>query len=87
MERIKCLGKYEKSILVLMLIMVLVFTVIYPTITAKEGFYYKDAILLPAQENGNTVYSGQIKGKQAVFTVTADKTVTFQYADVLYGET
>ena len=42
-------------------------------------------ILRPRDENGSTVYSGVIQGEQAVFTVTADKTVTFTYGDKIYG--
>ena len=33
----------------------------------------------------NTVYSGKIQGEAASFTVTQDKTVTFQYGDFTYG--
>lgn len=68
-----------------MLAMVLVFTILYPITIAREGFEYKHAILIPSQENGNTVYSGKIQGNQASFTVYADKTVEFQYDDRFYG--
>lgn len=46
---------------------------------------YRNTILVPSQENGNTVYSGEIKGEQACFTVYADKTVEFQHGDKTYG--
>ncbi len=85
MERIKSLGWYQKGILLLMAAMALVFTVLYPMTIAREGFAYKNAILSPKQENGNTVYSGKIKGKQASFTVSPDKRVEFQYGDQIYG--
>jgi len=65
--------------------MVLVFTVVYPLTIAREGFAYKNAILIPIEENGSTVYSGKIQGKQTSFTVFADKTVEFQYGDKTYG--
>ena len=68
-----------------MAIMVLLFAAIYSRSISKEGFYYKDAILVPQQDNGTTIYSGKLKGKQAVFTVSEDKTVTFQHGDELYG--
>ena len=35
--------------------------------------------------DGNTVYSGELMGKQAAFTVYTDKTVVFQYDDKIYG--
>lgn len=85
MERIKNLNLYQKSILILMLVMALVFAVLYPVTIARVGYEYKKAILVPSLENGNTVYSGKLKGKQACFTVTEDKTVLFQHGDKSYG--
>lgn len=85
MERVKCLNRYQKGILIFMVAMVLTFTVVYPITIAREGFAYKNTILIPDYENGITVYSGKIQGEQAVFTVLADKTVKFQYGDKTYG--
>lgn len=85
MERIKCLGRYQKGVLLLMAAMVLVFTVVYPVTIVRGGFAYGNAILVPVQGNGNTVYSGKIQGTQASFTVYTDKTVEFQYGDKIYG--
>lgn len=85
MKRVKCLGRYPKGVLLLMIVMVLVFTILYPITIAREGFEYKNAILIPHQENGNTIYSGKIQGKQASFAVYADKTVEFQYNGRIYG--
>lgn len=85
MERIKRLDKYQKGVLLVITIMVLVFTAAYFIVSSKKGFKYKDAILIPKQENGNTIYSGKIEGKQASFTVYADKTTEFRYGDKTYG--
>ena len=85
MERIRSLGRYQKRILLFMIAMVLLFTVLYPMTIAKKGFAYENVILIPNQENGNTVYSGKIQGKPAIFTVYADKTVVFRYGDKSYG--
>ncbi len=85
MERIKNLNLYQKSLLILMLVMALIFSVLYPVTIARVGYEYKDAILVPSQENGSTVYSGKLKGKQACFTVTEDNTVLFQYGEKAYG--
>lgn len=65
MERIKCLNYYQKCLLFLMAIMILVFTVLYPVTISRVGFEYKGTVLVPSQENGDTVYSGKIQGKQA----------------------
>lgn len=85
MGKIESLNRYQKVILLLITIMVLVFTVIYPITIAREGFAYKDAILVPHQENNIVVYSGKLQGKPTSFTVFADKTVEFQYGDQIYG--
>ncbi|MGI6691449.1 MAG: hypothetical protein ACOX63_11535 [Christensenellales bacterium] len=85
MKRIKSLGQYQKGVLLVVTVMVLVFSVIYPMVIARKGFAYKGAILVPAQENSNTIYSGNIQGQQARFTVDADKTVAFQYGEKTYG--
>ncbi len=85
MERFWALDRYQKTILCILVIMVLGFTVPYFTTVSRVGYEYEDAILVPAQQGGNTVYSGEIKGTPASFTVTADKTVTFQYGVKTYG--
>ena len=85
MEKFKRLGIYKKGVLLFMIVMVLVFTVVYSMTIKREGFEYKNVILIPTHENGNTIYSGKIKGEQARFIVSADKTVEFQYGDKIYG--
>lgn len=85
MKRIKSLNHYQKGILLFMIAMTLVFSVLYPMTILRVGFAYKDAILVPVQANGDTVYSGKIHGQQAHFTVSEDQTVLFQYGDQTYG--
>lgn len=84
-ERVKGLGRYQKVILLFVIVMVLVFAVLYSITVDRVGFAYKNSILVPSQENGNTIYSGKIQGKQAFFAVSANKTVTFQHGDKVYG--
>ena len=85
MERIKDLNRYQKGLLIFMIIMTLVFAVIYPRTISRVGYRYNDAILVPTQENGKTVYTGKIQGKKAQFIVSEDKSVVFQYGDKSYG--
>lgn len=85
MERIKKLNMYQKGVLILLAAMFVIFTAAYFIVSSKVGFRYNDAILQPRYENRITVYEGRIKGKDAVFTVTEDKTVTFSYGDKIYG--
>ncbi len=86
MRRLRSLNRYQKGILLLLAAMILVFTVLYPVTIAREGISYQGAILVPQpQADGATVYSGRLQGEPARFTVTADKTVTFQWGDKTYG--
>lgn len=54
MERIKRLNWYQKSILIFMLAMALVFAVVYHMTIARVGVLYQNAIFVPAEENGVT---------------------------------
>ncbi len=85
MERIKGLNRYQKGVLLFMIVMVIAFSAAYFVTTSRVGFAYRDTILVPSQENGNTVYSGELDGQPARFTVSADQTVTFQHGDKTYG--
>lgn len=85
LARVKVLGRYQKFLLLLMAVMILAFTVIYPIVTARSGFLYEGTILVPSEEDGCTVYSEKIYGTAATFTVSADKTVIFQYGNTVYG--
>ena len=85
MDRIKKLNRYQKSILLILVVMAVGFTAAYYVVSSREGFAYKNSILLPRNESGSTVYSGRIDGETATFTVTADKAVTYQYGDKVYG--
>lgn len=65
--------------------MSLIFAAIYLMTISRVGYRYNDAILVPAEENGNTIYSGKIKGVQAQFVVTNENVVVFHYGDRTYG--
>ena len=85
MERIKELGNYQKFLLILLALMVLGFGALYGITIARVGYDYADTILVPTQEGDTTVYSGEIRGTPAFFTVTENKTVTYRYGDKTYG--
>ena len=84
-ERVRALDRYQKAILCILTLMVLGFAVLYFTTVSRVGYAYQDALLVPTEEGGNTVYSGEIDGMPSSFTVTPDKTVTFQYGVTTYG--
>lgn len=85
MERFRQLGRYQKILLLLMAVMILAFTIVYPIVTSRVGFLYDDAVFVPTEAGGSTVYSGKIRGTAASFTVSAGKTVIFQYGGTVYG--
>lgn len=75
---------YQKAILIILAAISLIFTVLYPVAIANVGYRYNDTILVPMQENGNTLYSGKIQGTPACFTVS-EHAVEFQYGDKTFG--
>lgn len=85
MEKLKNLDRFQRIILILAAVLVLLFSVLYPLTIARKGFSYRGAILVPEQSGGDTIYSGIIGGEHASFTVYTDKTVEFRYRDKLYG--
>lgn len=85
MEKVKSLNRYQKGILILMAVMAIAFGAVYFMTISRVGFLYNDTILVPTLEDGNTVYTGKIRGQQAQFTVSADKTVVFRYGDKTFG--
>lgn len=54
MKRLKSLNRYQKCVLLLTAVMMLVFTVLYFVTTSRLGVRYMDAILTPSQNNGST---------------------------------
>ena len=85
MERGKCLGRYQKGVLLLRIIMILAFVVLYSITISRVGYAYKGGILVPKYEDGSTVYSGKIHGAEASFTIYDNKSIMFQYDDKTYG--
>lgn len=85
MGRIRRLNSYQKGVFIVMMIMALVFAIVYHDTISRVGYRYNDTILVPIEDNGNTVYSGRIQGKQAEFIVSNDNTVVFNHGDKTYG--
>lgn len=85
MERIRNLDRYQKGILIVLLVMLVVFAAVYYVTTSQVGYLYHEQILVPHDENGATTYSGKINGTEAVFTVSHNDTVTFRYGQKTYG--
>ena len=84
-EKFKALDRYQKGVMLAMAAMIIVFAALYAYTVGRVGYEYRDAILVPSEENGATVYSGRVHGRCAEFTVSADGTVEFRRGDTLYG--
>ena len=84
MQRIRALTLYQKIVLLILLMMALLFTILYPVTISREGLLYEDTILLPEATETGMVYSGRIDGEAASFTVSEGE-VTFQHGDKFYG--
>ena len=85
MNRIQSLNRFQKAVLAVTAVMMLLFTAIYLMVASRKGFLYQNALLIPQQADGRTFYIGKIHGEPTCFVVEADKTVTFQYGDRTYG--
>ena len=85
MQRIQSLTRYQKIILAVLALQMVVFSILYPLLTNRDGFAFKNTVLPIREEGGNTVYSGLVHWKKLTVTVTPDQTVTFRYKDKTYG--
>lgn len=85
MKRIKNLNLYQKFVLVASVVMIMAFAVAYFAVTSRVGYKFKGNILVPEKQGNTTVYSGKVYGHNIDITVTADKTVTFEYEEKTYG--
>lgn len=62
MERIKSLGRYSKALLLALVAMAVAFSAVYAVTISRVGYLYKDKILIPSTENGNTIYAAEVQG-------------------------
>ena len=85
MERIHNLNRYQKALLIILIVMALVFGVVYHIVSSRVGYLYENTILLPSEQGGDRLYSGTIDGRACTFTVAADGTVTLRHGDRVYG--
>ena len=81
MKRIRNLGRFQKVILIVMGVMILGFAAAYAAFAVRDGFEYRNQLLIPKQEEGRTVYSGKLNGEQIRFWVYGEGRIEFQYGD------
>ena len=75
MERIKSLNLYQKCILLLLAVMLVVFTPIYFIVSSREGYEYKDTMLYRLPQMEQNPYN-LIAFQQEAYTEAAKLTVT-----------
>lgn len=85
MEKWKSLSRLPRVLLVLQAAMLVLFTILYPVISSREGILYRDAFLVRSEEDGLTRYAGRLEGREAVFTVSPAGEVTYQLGEAAYG--
>lgn len=85
MERIRRLSWYQKTMLVALAVMTVVFAFAHHAITSREGFEYREQILIPEEQDGTTVYTGRVDGEEARFTVWPEGKVTYRQGDREFG--
>ena len=85
MVRYEDMYKFEKFVVIAVIVLTVVFTALYAFIGSRKGYTYYDTLLVCSTENGNTLYTGKIDDKTACFTVSSDGVVTFVYGDKTYG--
>ena len=85
MDRIKNLSIFQKVVLGLSVGLIVLFSVLYPVTISRKGILYRDAILVPKEEGGETVYSGKMGKRKVSFTVRGGDTVECRIGDKTYG--
>lgn len=86
MERIKNLNGYQKALIIIMIVAVMVFSIIYPKTISRVGFKYCNKIFVPTEsDDGSIIYSGKIDGTKARFVVSPDKVIEYHYGETVYG--
>ncbi len=73
MEKFKKLDLYQRILLITMALMIAVFSFAFGKALSRKGFDYRGRILVPRQEDGLTVWSGSVKGREVVFAVSEQK--------------
>ena len=85
MQKIRSLGTYPKLILIVLVLMVLLFSILYPVTMSKKGFAYRGTILTPTKTEDGTIYSGAVRGTPVSFEVFNDRSVVCRVGDQIIG--
>ena len=64
MEKWKSLSRLPRVLLVLQAAMLVLFTILYPVISSREGILYRVAFLARSEADGLTRYAGRLEGRR-----------------------
>ncbi|OUN84429.1 hypothetical protein B5G06_05150 [Flavonifractor sp. An52] len=76
--------RLKKILPIVLIVIVAVFSVLYFFIGRQYGVEYQDALYFPAMEGDTMVYSANVDGQSASFTVEGN-TVTYHWGDTVCG--
>lgn len=79
------LTKGQKILVLIQLGLIALFLLLYLIFGTQQFVELGDTDLCCREKDGAVTYSGQVDGKQAVFTVRSDRTVEYRLGDTLYG--
>lgn len=85
-ENWRSLERLQQVLLLALAAMFVCFTVVYPILNTRKGVAWRDTLLLCARAGENTVYTGRLWGREAVFTVSPGGVVSCMW-DGIEGET
>ena len=85
MENRRSLERLQQVLLVILAAMFVLFTILYPILNTRKGVAWRDTLLLRTRAGENTVYTGRLWGREAVFTVSPGGTVSCTW-DGVAGE-
>ncbi len=79
------LTRAQKIVLLVTVLLVLVFTVLYPLAFFQQGNWYGGSFLTFSQNRETVTYTGRVEGEPLTITVDGDKTISTQWGDVRRG--
>lgn len=84
-ERGREMSQLRRMLLVLLAAMILGFGVSILIISSFRGVEYEDTLLRMREDGAVRSYSGRVDGEKAVFTVSSEGIVEYQWGDYAYG--
>ena len=85
MKRFKELAAYNKIVIIISMIMILIFSILYVLTLSKEGIYHGDVFFRKENVDGKICYVGVIEAKDISFILEDDHTISYMIDDIDHG--